>query len=200
MARKSYRGEDALMSPETGNWNVASDYSKLKIMKHLYLADEYEIISTFGASSFIEELQMNHNPDALRIRAFRRLVKTLIMLIDNSIFAIKDKKSGFGRKQKKEKDEKTKTDRQILKDFKIELQKIYRIIEKLFYVKKNSISKTKELIINKKEYEMILDRVIEIKSLINEPLNRSDLLFLDKEEFDPRSFKADLLERLATKG
>ena len=183
MAKQGWRGDESLMSPETGNWNVASDYSKLKIMKHLYLSDEYEIIATFGTSTLVEELQLTFNPDFLRIRAFRRLVKTLIMLIDNSIFAIKHAK-GI-------------TD---LKDWRKDLDRIYKIIPILFKIKKDDIKKISEVIIDKGKYDPILQQVIKIKSSINEPLNKSDLLFLDREEFDPRQFKKDIMKRLAEKG
>ncbi len=174
--------EDVAIS-ETGNWNVASDYSKLKIMKQLYLSDEYETIATFGASDFIDELQLQSNPDFLRIRAFRRLVKCLMMLINNSKFAIKKK-----------------TDTEKLDKYTKELVKIYNIIPKLFKISRNQIKKTSELKINKETYDLILERVIEIKSSINDPLNASDLLFLDKEEFDPRKHKKDLMERLSKTG
>ena len=168
---------------ETGNWNVASDYSKSKIMKHLYYADEYETIATFGAVDFFEELQINFDPDSLRIRAFRRLIKTLIMLIDNSKFAIK--KSG---------------DKKKLEDYRKELDRFYKIVPKLCKVKKNNIKKTSELKIIPEIYNPILERTVEIKSLINDPLNASDLLFLNKDEFDPRKFKKELLEKITTQG
>lgn len=198
MRKKGYI-EDANIS-DTGNWNVASDYSKLKIMQHLYMADEYEIIATFGTSTLIEEMQLTFNPDYLRIRAFRRLVKALIMLIDNSLFAIKDVRSQFGRKQKANENDKTKTDKDILIEYRKDLKQVYDIIPALFKVKRDSIRKTSEVSINKELYDPVLEKVLAIKSKINEPLNRSDLLFLDKEEFDPRDFKKQIMERLATKG
>lgn len=174
--------EDANIS-ETGNWNVASDYSKLKIMKQLYLADEYETIATFGTSSFMDELELNFNPDFLRIRAFRRLVKSLIMLINNSKFAIKKK-----------------TDVKILDDFNVELKRIYKVIPSLFKISRNQIKKTSALTIKRESFDPILNRVIEIKSEINNPLNASDLLFLDKEEFDPRDHKKKIIESITSRG
>jgi len=183
MAKQGWKGEDSLMSPETGNWNVASDYAKLKIMKHLYLSDEYEVISTFGTSTLVEELQLTFNPDFLRIRAFRRLVKTLIMLIDNSIFAIKHKQ-----------------DRKDLKEDRKTLVRIYKILPALFKITRDNIKKTSEVSILKEKYDPILQEVIKIKSDINLPLNRSDLLFLDREEFDPRRSKKEIMKRLAEKG
>lgn len=176
-------GEDALMSPETGNWNVASEYSKLKIMKNLYLADQYEIIATFGTINLEEELQVNFNPDFLRIRAFRRFVKTLSLLIDNSKFAIKHKK-----------------DKALLIKYRKTLKQIYSMIPDLFYYQTNQVTKRSELIIYQKKYYPLLDIVIQIKASINDPLNRSDLLFLNKEEFDPFKQKKEIMKRVIEKG
>ena len=39
MPKSSFFDEGAVS--DYGNWNVAADYSKLKIMKQLYIADEY---------------------------------------------------------------------------------------------------------------------------------------------------------------
>ncbi len=74
---------------ETGNWNVASDYSRYKIMKPLELADEYEVIAMFGASDLIQEFGLHISISESKIKGFERLVYTLIMLINNTLFAIK---------------------------------------------------------------------------------------------------------------
>lgn len=163
-----------------GNWNVASDYAKLKIMKHLYDADRYEIISTFGHYDLLDELMITVDVDLLKIHGFRRLINTLLMLINNSIFAIKKKASKKGQK---------KTDREILEHYKKELKKIKEIVPKLYTHQVNQISKTKVLKIDVKKYHTVLDIVIEIKAKINEPLNKYDLIFSHKEEFDPEKAK-----------
>ena len=41
--------EDSVIS-EHGTWNVAADYARIKIMEPLALADQYELIATFGFS------------------------------------------------------------------------------------------------------------------------------------------------------
>lgn len=168
---------------ETGNWNVASDYSKLKIMKPLYLADEYESISLFGTADFIEELNLTIPPDVLKIKGFKRLVNCLLMLIDNSCFAVKKDK---GRPE--------------LKKYKEELKRINKIIPTLFRIKRNQLKKTKELILVEEKYERVLERVLEIKALINEPLNLNDLIFTIKKEFDPRAFKKGIRNRMINQG
>ena len=168
---------------ETGNWNVASDYSKLKIMKYLYLADQYEITSTFGTLDFIEELQISYNVDDLKIRAFQRLIKNLLMLIDNSIFAIKQK-----------------GDQKTLNNYKKDLEKIKKVIPALYKRQTNQKDKTNSIVILPEEYNKVLDKVIEIKSGINIPLNKSHLIFTDKDEYDPKKHKAKMLKDLSTTG
>ena len=180
MLKKSY--DDDIIS-EHGSWNVAADYARLKIMKQLYLADEYEIISTFGFSDFIEELEnMNIPIDVLRIRGFKRLIKCLIMVINNAKFAVKG------------------SHKETLVKFKDELKRYWKVISTLFKYRHNQQSKTKELVLNEDEYNEALERVIEIKSEINEPLNRYDLIFTHKEEFDPKKAKEMIKKELKEKG
>ena len=173
--------EEKLMS-DYGNWNVASDYARLKIMKQLYLADEYEIIATFGFSELIDELTVDVPLDVLKIRGFKRLIKSLIMVIDNSKFAVKG------------------THKTILVEFRKELRRYWKILPTLFKYKINQKNKTQELILIEKEYNPAVERVIEIKSEINEPLNRYDLIFTHKEDFDPAKAKEVIKESLIHRG
>ena len=168
---------------ETGNWNVASDYAKIKIMKPLWLADEYELISIFGTADFIEELNLQVSIDTLKIRGFKRLVNCLLMLIDNSYFAVKKDR---GRKE--------------MEEYKKELQRINKIIPVLYKTIRNQLKKTTELKLNKEKYEEVLEKVLEIKAGINEPLNKNHLIFTDKTEFDPRAFKIGIKDRIVNQG
>lgn len=169
---------------ETGNWNVAKQYSFLKIMKPLALADEYENIAIFGSSSLLEELQnIQISIDELKIKGFSRLVNILIQLINNTIFAIKGD-----------------SDKNKLKGFLKELTKINKISSTLYSIKYNQILKTKELKIDKEKYNKILSIVQQIKSDININLNHSHLIFTDKEEFDPAEMKKKIKQRATTTG
>lgn len=174
-------GDDFILS-EFGTWNVASDYSRLKIMKPLYLCDEYETIATFGHLDFFDELTQEINVDLVKIRGFKRLIKTLILVISNSKFAIKGK----------EKEE--------LERYYKELQRYYKIMPTLFNYKSNQIKKTRELKIVAEKYDPALERVLEIKSLINEPLNKFDLIFTHREEFDPKAYKKQVMESAVQRG
>ncbi len=172
---------------ETGNWNVADQYSKGKIMKPLNLCDIYEDIASYGYESIIDQLASWQAPpnDHIRLKALERLIKELIRLIDNAKFALKKK----GTKAKALKY------RGILEKIKKET------LPKLQTVRRNQIHRTSQITIaNSELFDIILQTVTKIKSKINEPLNANHLIFTDKEEFNPRDFKNKLKDRMVNQG
>ncbi len=157
---------------ETGNWNVASDFSKLKIMKLLYESDEYETIATFGTLDIVDEFMIDNNTKTLsRIRAIKRLVKTLQMVINNTKFAVK------------------KNDKKKMVDFLKDLKKIEEILPFLEESSHNQRLNRTTINIKEEEFLKILNTIINIKSSILEPLNKADLIFSGKEDFDPAKAK-----------
>ena len=179
MPKKDY---DDYMISETGNWNVADQYTKHKIMKPLNLCDYYEDIANFGYESIIDEI-INYNSipnDIIKIKALYRLIKQLIRVIDNTKFALKKK----GTKEEVLKYKKT---------LKTLIENFPRII-----IKSNQSGNLRI-----RDYELfqnILDQVSEIKSKINEPLNANHLIFTDTEEFDPIAFKDRKKRRMEIEG
>ena len=166
---------------ETGNWNVASDYSRYKIMKPLELADEYEMIARFGAIDLIQEFGLQININESKIKGFEKLVYTLIMLINNVLFAIKQDRG--------------RTD---IENYLEELNIINKRIPELY---KSSIDgRGRKFFKIVKGYDKILNRVVELKSLINKPLNQNHLIFTDKKEFDPKEFKKNMKQRMIEEG
>ncbi len=177
------KDEDYVVS-ETGNWNVASDYAKLKIMKPLYNCDIYENIAKFGYDSFGEQLEYYGVPEeSLRLMGMDRLVHELLKLIDNSKFAMKKGKS-----------------KETLIGFEDTLRGILKFTPKISSVKVNQIRKTRVTKIDEKLFNLILNKVLEIKSKINEPLNMNDLIFTGKEDFDPQAYKKQVIEQATTRG
>ncbi len=114
------------------------------------------------------------------------------MLINNSLFAVK--------KKKKKKGSKIKTDREILEHYKKELKKIKELIPKLYYYQTNDVARTQVLVIYLEKYRKVLDYVVDVKAKINEPLNKYDLIFSHKEEFDSETAKKQIKDGLITKG
>ena len=174
---------DSYKISETGNWNVAADYVKLKIMKFLYLVDELEIICTFGYSDILQELTIPVSDDRKKIVAFKRLVKYLLMLIRNTEFAI--------RKQ---------DDKEAFKKSKESLENIELVIPALYNNRLNKVTKQGSVNLEKERFEKVLLAVIKIKSDILTPLNNSNLIFTPSEEFDPHAYKKKLMEDASNLG
>ena len=162
------KGYSYIESSESGNWNVADSYSKLKIMKHLYEADQYETIATFGAEGMVEGIMLDESlKNVARVNALTRLLKCLSMIINNTIFAVKSK------------------DKETLKKLKKDLKEVGKAIPMVSSVITNQRTRTNEIKIEEKIFRGLLDILIRIKSDINEPLNRADLIFSSSEEMDP---------------
>lgn len=163
--------EEGYNKSELGNWNVASEYARLKIMKPLDHCDHYQNIARFGYDTLLEQLENFGIPlDTLKLIGFERLVDELIKLCDNSMFAMKV----GGTKQ-------------TLKAKKVELEKIRKVIPQLF--KTLTKNKNRVVVLQEENYYKALMLVIKIKSDLNEPLNMNHLIFTDKKEFDPKEYK-----------
>ena len=176
--------EEGYNTSESGNWNVASDYSKLKIMKPLFNCDIYENIAKFGYDSFGEQLENYNVPqESLRLMGLDRLIHELLKLIKNCKFAMKKK----GTKETLENDEKL-------------LRKILQFTPKISSIKVNQVRRTKETKIDENLFNLILNKVLDIKEKVNEPLNKNDLIFTSKEEFDPIAYKKLVFDRATTQG
>lgn len=168
---------------DTGNWNVAGDYTRLKIMKLLYYLDEYETIAKFGTSEMVEEFVIDDaTKNQARMKAIKRFVRTLLLLIGNTKFALK------------------KEDKPIFDEWKETLKRLEKVLPMLETRITNQVRKTTEIKINEEKFNCVLDILIEIKENINEPLNKADLIFTYRDEFDPDEYKAAVKRKLITTG
>ncbi len=183
MPKKDTTTGESVIS-ESGNWNVASDFARIKIMIPLSKCEYYEDIAKFGYESIAEELIGYDIPnDLVRYTGLKRLVNELIKVCKNSRFAMKKGKT-------KEK----------LKEYEETLEKIKKVLHILVRIKINNVNKTKELIIITEKFDKIFEIVLEIKSSINSPLNQNHLIFTDKEEFDAHAYKISMKERMIHRG
>ena len=175
---------DDYMISDTGNWNVAAKFAELKIMMPLAKCDIYEDIAKFGYADFLEEL-MNYgiSSDILKIKAMDRLVNELIKISKNTKFAMK---KGT-----------TKATMQNLED---RLYKIKQVLHLLYKIRNDNVKRIQEVKIIEPSFSEVLELIIEIKSLINDPLNKNHLIFTDKEEFDPQAFKDKIKHRMINQG
>lgn len=174
--------EDKYNVSELGNWNVASEFARIKIMKPLDYCDHYENIARFGYDTLIEQLENFGVPlDTLKLIGFERLVGELLKLCENSKFAMKVAS--------------TRTDLETL-------EKDLKSIEKIIPALSKIITKQRKqkLVLIKNRYNTALKIVIEIKSKLNEPLNKNHLIFTDKQEFDPQAYKKQIMADAKTRG
>lgn len=168
---------------ETGNWNVADSYAKLKIMKPLENCDHYANIAKFGHDTISEQLMNFSMPtDELKIMGFERLVHELLKIIENTVFAMK----------------KTNTKDNLIA-FETKLKKILKLIPLVYRRQTNSVSKTSQIILNE-NYNPLLAEVLNIKKEINTPLNSNHLIFTDKDVFDPIAAKKKIMDYAKTHG
>lgn len=183
MPKKDGVTGEAIVS-ESGNWNVASDFARVKIMIPQAKCEYYEDIATFGYDSIVEELMGYSIPnDLIRYTGLNRLINELIKLCKNSKFAMKKGKT-----------------KEELEGYEKQLKKIKNTLHFSISIKKNNIKKTQNLIIKEEIFGRILEIVLEIKSSINTPLNKNHLIFTDKEEFDPAAFKELAKKRMIEHG
>ena len=176
-------GKDNLTEAESGNWNTAENYSQIKIMNLLAIADEYEEMAEFGSLNLVDEIKNKEFTEELKIRAFRRLVNHLIRVCRNSWFAL----------------EKHKSARITIEGFIEELKEIRGNTSSYFMIMSNEITKTRQLSLIPKYYE-VLERVSDIKKEINQALNQGDLIFIHKENFDVKTYKKQIFEDAVTRG
>jgi len=179
------KSSDFFDQSETGNWNVAADYTKFKIMKHLYAIDEFQITAKFGTLEMINEFMVNDNmKNIARLKAIRRFVNALQLVIENTRFAVKIKNK----------------DKEKLEGYYETLQKIEKVLPALESSSFDQRTKRTIVKIDEKKFEKVLEHLIEIKTSLNEPLNNADLIFYHTEEFDPKAAKEEMKKRLTEVG
>ena len=183
MPKKDISTGEMIIS-DTGNWNVASDFARIKIMTPLAKCDYFEDIARFGSESIIEELMgFQIQDDLVRYTGLKRLINELVKICKNSKFAMKK-----GNTKK------------TLEDYEKELKRIKNILHLLIRIRKDDVNKTKELIIIPEKFDKTLEIILEIKSSINIPLNQNHLIFTDREEFDLRAFKELKKKQMVDRG
>ncbi len=183
MPKKDSSTGESIIS-ESGNWNVASDFARIKIMNPMDKCEFYKDLAMFGYESIMEELIYYQIPnDVGRYKGLRRYVEELLKLCKNSKFAMK--RAG------------TKED---LNEYESKLKKIKKVLPSLVDVKNNQISKNTELKIIPNKFDRVLEIVIEIESSIYFPLNQNHLIFTDKPEFDAHAYKKSMKERMTDRG
>ncbi len=170
--------KDILEDQGKGNWNPAKHYSNLKVMKHLYVFDELQSVALFGSEFFLNQNELSSS----RIEALKKMAYTLKVLIENTHFAVK---KGLQADMDK---------------FYEKLGIIESFIPKTYKKINNFVTKTHIIKINEEYFKILFERLIQIKKEVNDPLNKSNLIFTFQEEFDPQAHKKKIFDEATGRG
>lgn len=172
------------MMSEVGNWNSSANYAYEEINNPLKASTKYMDVALHGYVNFEESLYYIDLPkDVLRYEGLKRFVNELLKVITNSYAFFKVK----GTKNTVDKCEKDLLKiREMLK---------YPIVFKM----KTDIHGNKTIVLNE-NFERVVDCVIQLKKKLLTPLNKNDLVFFNKEEFDPKEYKRRVIEDAISMG
>lgn len=170
-------------SSSSSRWNVAGDFTKIKIARHLIEIDQNILVALYGTENLSDEFYLLPNiVKESRIKALSRLATSLEMIIDNCTFAIH------------------KTDKDNFKEFKKKIIVIRNLIPKLHYKIMNSRDKTSEFMIHEEQFNKILDYLRTIHQDILAPLDKAQLIFSGSDEFDPDELKKQIYQEAVENG
>lgn len=177
------KGQGYLDFSETKPWNVAEDYSQLKIMKLLYELDQYELMATYGVVNIAEEFAVDPEvKKQMRISAVKRLAKTCQMVINNTIFMVKKK------------------DKPRMEALRQDVEKVKPLIKMCYSNARDEKSKGKNIIIHEEMFEKLLDILIRVKTDLVDPLNEAKLIYTKEEDFDIDKYKQNVMNQIVEGG
>lgn len=178
--------QDDISFVQSGNWNIADAYSKLKTMKLIYEFDQYRTLAIFGSADILEDFVITQEvKNEARIKALRRIKEILEMIIDNSLFAIKKK-----------------SDKVIMEnchDLLIEIEKLFPFVEKVILIE-NYNGMRRVININEEIFHKIYKILIHVYKEILTPMNNSDLIYTSYEEYTVDEIKDSFKKRLIEQG
>ena len=164
---------------ETANWNSAQQYSEVLITQHFINADRLKEIARFGTLDLEGSILGNIPPHILikaRYNALERYYFEIESVIENSFFALRTK------------------DKPDVEKIRKSMEKIKPLIKKVIVREGGKESIREEL------FEKIFEALRALMEELKSPINKSDLIFGHKEEFDPLAHKQAIKENLINVG
>jgi len=162
-----------------GNWNVAGDYVKQKILKYLVQVDFFYELAIFGCNDIYGDvfLKDENFRKTARLLAVKRLIHTIITLLRNSKFSIHPKDQPSFQKY----------DERLLK------------IEKNLFQLRHDIKQRGKLVIqiNEDLFDKIINEIMAtIMDDVNFKLNKAGFIFTQKEEYNVKEQMKKFQERI----
>lgn len=165
-----------------GNWNTAGDFVKQKILKYLVEVDSFYNLAIFGTDNIYGDVFMKDEnlKNTGRLNAVKRLIHTIVTLLRNTKFAILPKDQSSFMKY---------TERLLyiekkLGKLKLETKRGNRIME---------------LNIDEDLFDKVINEIMQdIMDDVNFKLNKSGLIFTQKEEYDVKEQMKKFKQRIET--
>jgi len=166
--------EGAELNQDVQIWNVASGYTLYKILTPLIEMDKLVKISIYGTET-IEASQVTPPEVKIgaRIEAIKRLVDSILMVIENSKFALK------------------KDNKINLEQLELRTRAVSQVTDAICTKTYDARNNYEELTINEIHFKTCLDELRKIKQELSTPL--ITLIFPSSEEIDLAHIKEQLV-------
>lgn len=182
MAKKT---SDYFVESETGNWNMSANYIEDLHIK-LKTADHYRTACKFGVGSLYENLVgLNIPRDVQQIEAMKWFCETLRELSYDVLPCIKRVFTKPGMEK-------------IAKKLTVISEKISNPAT-ISNTKNDFTTNTSIQTINS-NFKIVLRELENMKMEITDIMNKNDLIFSHRTEFNHKDFKAAIKDRIRTKG
>jgi hypothetical protein len=167
---------------ETGNWNVAQNWTNEMIFRPFLESIEYLQLAKFGYSDIEEYFTLSPEIKIqTRIQSIDLARNKIEMGIRLCLFAIRSKQ-----------------DKDKVKEL---LDDAVKLQEYIPMIKKNVTDRDKiKLDIDEENFNHVYKVLLRIITEVTEPMNRNDLIFNFREQFDPAEFKRGMKERYVQGG
>lgn len=167
---------------ETGNWNIANNWANEMIFKPFYEASQYKTIAKFGCSDIEEDFTFDDQTKVMsRIKALNWYKDKMEQGIRQCLFAIRNS-----------------NDKKRVQDFLAEIIDLNKVLE---MVSEKIVDRDKYKInINEDAFNLVYNCLNRIFTEVTEPMNKSDLIFNYREQFDPKKAKKRIKDDFITTG
>jgi len=164
--------EDKQVNSNSESWNFAEGFVQMKILKHMIEMDKLFWIASHGYERIEDKAILN--PQQIveyRIEALERLADALLLVIGNTIFAVKE------------------IDKKVLRKLREKVKEVVEVLNGVYSAKVDSTRNTKSIVINEEHFKVCLKRLEWIKEKLNEPLNNNGLIFRQSDELSVDEIK-----------
>jgi hypothetical protein len=163
---------------ESSGWSAAPQWPIHKFLKHSIMEDDFDTGARFGLLSPVEDLSIDDQTrSVLRYKNICRMTHTILMIIMNNIYQVKDV-----------------TDRQKIIEHKELLRKTQMELKGLLKETRDHVTKKSNISINEELFEDTLRMLEDINESVLYIFAKHGLSTMLSNEFDPDKFRKQIQE------